>query len=70
MGKEAGRKNYTVEEKMEALKILEAIGGNLTATARLTGINRDTIRRWSKQYGSDLRQAEYNRKVVTEVRSC
>lgn len=41
------RRHYTEAQKAEALARLKANGGNLTRTARESGIPRNTIRLWA-----------------------
>jgi transposase-like protein len=42
---------YTIDEKITALRVLEANRGNLSVTSQQTGIPRGTLRGWRRQFG-------------------
>ena len=44
-------RTYTTDEKIIALRVLEANRGNISVTSEQTGIPRGTLRSWRRQFG-------------------
>lgn len=53
------RRHYSDRERAEALAKLEANGGNLTRTARETGISRKALREWQRDQGTGEQKPEH-----------
>lgn len=54
------RRRYTDGEKAAALETVNLCGGNVTEAARMTGIERETLREWAKGVNvSDQIYADY-----------
>jgi len=49
--KKKNRKSYTLEEKIDVLKVLVRNKYNYLKTERETGIYRSTLKRWEKKHG-------------------
>ncbi len=48
MAQSERQRRYSKAKKREVLELLEANAGNLTQTARETGVSRDTVRAWRR----------------------
>lgn len=75
------QKTYTAEFKAEAIKLIEANEGNVSATARQLGISMQTLSHWNnkakagtlvgtKQYSPDLSTLlEENKKLKQQLKT-
>jgi transposase-like protein len=56
-------KHYSIDEKAQALVLLEAEDGNQSAVSRQTGISRKTLRLWEKQKDEIMASYEKAKKL-------
>jgi transcriptional regulator with XRE-family HTH domain len=48
------QKKYSQKAKLSALRLLEKNDFNYLKTAKLTGVNRSTLKKWEAQYGAEV----------------
>jgi len=51
------RKSYSIEFKMEAVRLVTEKGYNMTEASRNLGVEYSVLRRWKKQFTGDPRSA-------------
>ena len=51
------RKSYSIEFKMEAVRLITEKGYNMTEASRNLGVESSVLRRWKKQFTDDFQSA-------------